>query len=797
MSELTIFTCRRRRQKKYTREEITWADLVQRLSQTTYTEESAEEYRQMSKADQDRIKDVGGFVPGELSGGRRTSQTITSRNCVCIDLDFAPADAWDQFTLLFEWSAVMYSTHKHSKSRPRFRVIIPLSRPVGPEEYEAIARMIADIYLNLEWADDTSFQPSRMMYWPSTSCDAEYEFHELKGPILTPEEILDLYSGNPLDIANWPYSARAAARRAARPGARQQDPTTKDGPVGLFCRTYSIQEAIEKFIPETYNPTTDPQRWSYARGTTTGGLVIYDGGTLAYSNHSTDPAATGNCVNAFDLVRIHKYGSLDDDSDARGGKAPSYLAMSDFVYEDPGTQDTAYHEMFTAEDEPEEADAEPEDHSWFDGLERTKTGQVKATIENYTAILKNDPRLAGLGGLNEFTGMPEFTGDVPWRKYDPKKPHWTDADVSGLALFMEVNYGLDSEPKCKHARNRVFEDNSFHPVRDYLDGLTWDGTERLDTLLVDYLNAPDTPFTRAVTRKTMAAAVARIYEPGCKFDYVLTLKGPQGCGKSQLIRTLASEEWLNDSLVTFAGKEAYETLPGSWLVEIAELAASKRAEVEQVKQFISKQQDKYRAAYAQYTSVYKRQCVFIGTTNSETFLRDATGNRRWWIVPVDFGGRKSIFKDLPEERDQILAEAKYRYENHEELYLSGELAIEAADVQEGYSFHDAMEDRIAEFLEIDLPENWSQLSIEARRMWLDTRDLPGKEPRSRVSLVEIWCEVYGRSRDDFPRRAQFEIAEILQKLGWERARVKSGSPEIRQAGANYGRQKCFKRAVTM
>lgn len=320
-----------------------------------------------------------------------------------------------------------------------------------------------------------------------------------------------------------------------------------------------------------------------------------------------------------------------------------------------------------------------------------------------------------------------------------------------------------------------------------MKSLEWDGKPRLDTLLVDYLGAQDNAYVRAVTRKFFVAAVARILNPGTQFDEILTLEGPQGCGKSQFIRRIAGDDWVNDSLQTFTGKEAYEALQGSWFVEVAELAANRRADVNQSKHFISKQSDRFRKAYAELTGNYKRQCVFVGTTNQADFLRDMTGNRRWWIVSVDGSGPKDIWKDLAAERDQIFAEARHFFEAGEPIHLDKEITKLAEVVQEEYRYKSVREDQIAEFLEMELPEGWKNMELAARQMWLETHDKEGVEKRERVCLLEIWQEVLGGTRGYFPNADQREITDIIMKLGWTR------EPSKKRMGKAYGLQRTFTR----
>lgn len=793
---LKIAVCRRRSDLIYSNQKMAWSDLCTRISQTKRTAETVAEFKAMSKDDQSAIKDVGGFVLGDLEGGKRSKTTILSRSAICLDLDFAPPDLWEQLTMRFSWAVAIYSTHKHTPKSPKYRVLIPLTRDVSPDEYEAIGRKIADDYMDLEWCDDTTFQPSRMMFWPSTSSDGEYVFEKQDGDLLDPDEILSLYGGRWADVSLWPFSSRAE-RKGETKAKKVADALSKGGLIGWFCKAYTIQEAIETFIPDVYTPTDKDNRWTYAAGTSAGGLVIYDNCTQAYSNHATDPAGDLHCMNAFDLVRVHKFGHLDAGSKGFGANQPSYKAMVEMVQQDPKVRQIQAAEMFDAQVEAQTEDEtgidaetyRKENASWQGLLSRhPKTGKIEETIENVVIILENDTKLKELGRYNEFQDFPEKTGALPWWKWDPFSKEWSDTDTKELMLYLEKFYDIRSERIIKCGRDLVHMRRKFHPVRDYLNGLEWDGIERLDTLLIDYMGAEDTVYTRAVTRKTLTAAVKRIYEPGCKMDYVLTLAGRQGLKKTSFFRNLVPDpSWFSDSLDTFQGKEAYEALQGSWILELAELSAAKRSDVERTKQFITKQDDKYRKAYAEKQGRYRRQCIFVATTNSADFLRDMTGNRRWWIVPCAGKGIKDAAEDLPEERDQLFAEAKYRYEQGETLYLPDEIEGMANEMQEEYTYRSVKYDQIAEFLELELPEGWKDLDVTARRMWLDIRDKPGVQKRDKVCLLEIWMEVFEGTRSNFPNTDQREIADILLKIGWVKGKAN------RRFGKEYGQQRPYLR----
>ena len=227
----------------------------------------------------------------------------------------------------------------------------------------------------------------------------------------------------------------------------------------------------------------------------------------------------------------------------------------------------------------------------------------------------------------------------------------------------------------------VSSERLYHPVKEYLGSLKWDGTRRLDTLLIDYLGAEDTPYVRAVTRKTLVAAVARIYQPGIKFDSILVLNGPQGIGKSTLFARLGGQ-WYSDSLsiTDMKDKTAAEKLQGYWILELGELVGIKKMDVETVKSFISRTDDKYRQAYGVNVESHPRSCIIVGSTNSDGgFLRDITGNRRFWPVQVTGCGKYHPWELT--DVDQIWAEAIERYNSGEELFLTGSLEDEAVSQQ--------------------------------------------------------------------------------------------------------------------
>ena len=767
-----------RKTKKWKNKQMQWSELLGRLAKETRTPETVAEYKAMSRNQQAEIKDVGGFVGGYCNEGSRSD--IRFRSLLCLDADFADSELWEDYKLLYGNAAAVYSTHKHTPEKPRLRLVLPLSRNVNADEYQAIGRRVAAV-LGIDKFDDTSYQPQRMMYWPSCSQDGAYFFDYVDAPLLDPDKVLATYH-DWRDVSSWPMSSRVA-EVVKKSASKQKDPLEKGGLVGAFCRAYTISEAIETFIP-TYQPCDEPNRYTYTEGSTAAGVVVYED-KFSYSHHGTDPAS-GLLCNAWDLVRLHLFHELDIDCelDMPTQSRPSYKAMSQMATTDRKvkTQLVADRMAEAAED----FETAPLEGDWRDKLKVTEKGALAQTIENVVLILTHDPNLAGRLALNEMEHNIVALSSLPWRKI--KGPsQWVDSDDAALRYYLERVYGLSGKDRIFDAVNVVAQEGSFHPVREYLDGCTWDGVPRVETLLIDYLGAEDTPYTRAVTRKALVAAVARIYRPGCKFDYMLTIRGRQGLGKSALIAKLGGK-WFSDTFTTMQGKDAYEQVMGVWIMEVGELAGMRKAEAETIKLYISKQVDRFRPAYGRRQQEFPRQCIFIGTTNEMQFLRDTTGNRRFWVVDTPNDPTRDIWEDLtPETVRLIWAEAVQLFKAGEQLYLSKELEKQAREVQEIYEEENPKAGIITEYLERLLPEGWDDLDLYTRRQWLET-DATGTIERTNVCTMEIWAEALSGNPDKFDRYAGKEIRDILAKMpNW---RYKDNKLRTFKP---YGRQRYFER----
>lgn len=771
-----------RKTKKWKNKPMKWSELLDRLATVTRTPETVAEYRAMSRNRQAEIKDVGGFVGGYVNHGSRSD--VRHRSVLCLDADFADEDLWSDWLLLYGKAAAVYSTHKHTPEKPRLRLVVPLARDVSPDEYQAIGRRVA-FMLGMDKFDDTSYQPQRVMYWPSCSQDGEYVFEYAEGLFLDPDEVLATYH-DWADVSSWPMSSRQA-EVVKRNGAKQGDPLTKGGIVGAFCRAYyPIQEAIAEFVP-AYQPCDDPGRYTYTEGSTAAGVVLYDD-KFTYSHHGTDPASGQTC-NAWDLVRVHKFHELDDDCDPDKPitSRPSYKAMTQLATDDPRVRAQLVNDRMAEVDDFEELPDDPDPEEWKSKLKITEKGAIAQTIENAVTILRHDPAVSGALALNEMNHNIVVRRSLPWRKVTGVS-QWVDADDASLRFYLERTYGVVSKDKIFDAVNVVAGENKFHPVREYLDACTWDGVPRVETLLIDYLGAEDNAYTRAVTRKALAAAVARIYRPGCKFDYMLTIRGRQGLGKSAIIAKLGGE-WFSDTFSTMQGKEAYEQVMGVWIMEVGELAGMRKAEAETIKLYISKQTDRFRPAYGRRLQEFPRQCIFIGTTNETQFLRDTTGNRRFWVVDTPNTPARDMWKELtPETVRLIWAEAAELYRKGEELYLSRELEKVAREVQESYEEENPKAGIVADYLDRLLPEGWDGQDYYTRRQWLET-DARGVTRRTTVCTLEIWTEALGGNPDKLDRYAAKEIRDIM-----------AGLPEWRHQGNKritagpYGRQRYYERS---
>jgi predicted P-loop ATPase len=768
---ITIYIGASRHDRSWKNNRTTWSAFANRLRTPVVSSETLEEYERLPKARQGELKDVGGFVGGEFEGNRRAANNLKTRDLICLDLDNIPAGELEKILKkLFSAGCafVAYSTRSHRPDRPRLRVIIPTDRPVTPDEYEPLARITAQKTGVLQYCDPTTFQANRLMYFPSCSSNSEFVFEINDAPFLCAAGVLESVE-NWKDVEAWPTLPDERIR-FLKMAKQQASPVTKAGIVGTFCRAYDISEAIEEFLPDLYTEA-GPNRYTYAKGTTTGGAVLYGDGLFLFSHHATDPCC-GRLTNAFDLVRIHLFGDLDGkmEPDTPEHKTPSFASMVKRILDDPKVcalqaEEKRDHvrEVFQAEPEPTENTA------WTKLLSYKKDGTAKASVENIVTILTHDPALKGKIAIDEFTARLTVTGSLPWNN-ESKIRGWTDTDDSNLYLYLESGYQIAGQANMLKAVNIISFRNRYNSVEQYLNSLIWDETPRVDTLLADYLGADRNEYTAQVMWVSLVSAIGRAVIGGTKFDYVPILVGAQGIGKSTFLARLG-KQWFSDSLQTFEGKDASELLQGVWINELPELSAFGRSETNKIKQFISKTEDFFRVAYGRRAEKYPRRCVFFGSTNDDEFLKDVTGNRRYWPVRLGkYEPVKSVFNDLTvSEVDQVWAEAMAMYKvGALTPHLIGQAADAARKEQRRHEVTDEWSGLIEKYLETPVPEDWADLDLSKRRMFLSgNTDVEPTGRIDRVCAAEIWCECFGKDAASLSNRDSIRICNALRRLpGW-------------------------------
>ena len=775
MRDLAIAYGNSRQAKNWVNKTIRYEDLKERLKVTIRTAESAEEYAKMSKAQRDVAKDHGGFVGGALKGGRRKVDAVELRSMIALDgdrIDKAFLDAYEQNA---PYTSCLYTTHSSTEMNPRVRLVFPLLRDVTSEEFVAVSRYLAQM-LGIDFFDECSYQPNQLMYWPSSPQNGVFVFKEVEKEWLDPDAILSAHS-EWTDPMRLPTSSRESKANQVTQ-QKVQDPLEKEGTVGIFNRVFfPVTRALETFLAGVYEPTESESRWHLIASSSIAGVEIKDE-KFVYSHHAKDLAYLKLC-NAFDIVRVHKFGDLDDKA--------SFRAMCDFAMQQDEVKIVAANERLS---EAEKDFAESVDDEWKKRLQRNKNGVLENSLHNIRLIMENDPYMKNIV-FNQLADGMEIRGAVPWKH--PAR-FWRDADDAQLICYIDASYGSFSQRNYDIAVTKAADDRSYHPIKEYFDGLpVWDEMPRVDTVLIDYLGAQDNAYVRAVTRKALCAAYMRIYHPGIKFDYITVLNGNQGIGKSTLIAKLGME-WFADSLTLsdMNDKTAAEKLQGYWIHEIGEMAGMRKAELEKVKAFVSRQDDKYRASFGRRVTPHPRQCIFFGTTNSENgYLRDITGNRRFWNVKVTGDGRMKPW-DLGQEMvDQIWAEVIVLSNAGEELFLDHTLEDYARKEQSEAMEQDDREGLVARYLDMLLPETWDTMDVHQRRDYVQDPDgllnAKGTMHRETVSNIEIWCECFGKAKEDIKPADSYAISAIMARLpDWSR-------PETRRRIPIYGLQRLYKK----
>lgn len=855
-----------------TNKNVTWEQLCERLGPSRLQidqQHTIEQFLALPLDEQNRLKDLGSFVGGPFRDGIRKNANLEARYVLTLDIDTTTpgqiADLKDGMVGLTDYEFVAYSTRRHTPEKPKYRIVLPLTRPVSRDEFAALSRIVGSTYADtvsasMDAIDNVSFTYAQIMYLPAICRGSEFDYFRNFGQLVDPDKVLEAW-GPWQDWTQLPHSDK---RKAVRPSSakKAEDPTTKKGIVGNFCRAYTVPQAIEKFLPKIYTigeAAGGKQRYTYAPGTSTNGAIVEDDGLFLFSHHGSDPCGE-RLVNAFDLVRINLYGDQDrevNENEETPTRMPSYKAFVEFLKDDAPTRKQAaearYDVVAMFEDVDDEDDdglgddvdstdiiddglgdeieddglsdelgpvkktkkkkaaVEEDDTDWIaNELDLETNGEIKVTLTNLAIILHRDPRFKGMPASNKMSrsvvarkSLRSRMGIVPTIKLVDKMdgdPWSKDYDTSIRAILEapagkgKSGYGLRvTDRDLDAAVNLAAAHNKFHPVVDYLEKQVWDGKERVETLFIDYFGTPDTPYHRETAMLFCVAAVARAIEPGHKFDFAPIVEGLQGKRKTTFISTLALGRWYIGLSGDMADRKLMvEQMLKSWIVELPELAGLYKSEVQDTKAFISATEDTVRLSYERRADVYKRGQVFFGSTNDAEYLKDPTGNRRFWPIKcyVD-----TIDTDkLAVEIHQIWAEATDRYKKWRKrqpkgdlpLYLSDEANTEAKEAQDDARIEtnsDALSSMIEQWL--DEPVNPSgRPSID------DTFDeMDGVEQRyQRVMVcgVQIWKEYFSRDIAHYDNKAQQMVSTAMRRLeGWSQGQ--------RETIDGYGRQRTFVR----
>lgn len=737
-----------RTEKIWHNTEKSYDALLAELQTPKRTRETVQEYSHLTPAKRGKLKDVGGFVGGHLKDGQRKKDTVLLRSLLTLDIDEGCIDivARIQEKLLgLDWA--IYSTHSSTPEVPRIRLLMPLKEDVTAEEYVAIARAIAH-QIGIDYFDDTTYEPCRLMYLPSCPVDAEYLFQHHEGKWLDGKQLLKDTYDDWHDQLQWYHSSREEMRqkRPQGSGLKRKDPRECRGITGIFARAHGdIHHVIETYLSRVYTRSqAQTDRYTYTGGSTCNGVVIYDGQFL-YSHHSTDPAE-GRLLTGFEAVQLHLFGYLDEGKRTQQAtNLPSYKAMLKLVRDDDDYRRIRIEEM--QKKNTMMTPQERKEATWMHQLELTSDDKIRSTEQNAKLIMMNDKPLQSLR-YDEFNHC-FFTLDrYPWRTPRRKfEDQWRNFDESSLRIYLNEKYGFSGLQYVVDAFFDLanYEARRVHPVRDKIKAEQWDGVQRLDTVLVDYLGAEDSPLSRAMTRKTFIAAVKRAFEPGCKHDYCLVLISPEGMHKSSFWSDVAGD-FFNDSFTTFEGKDSMELLAGSWIVELGELSACKKADLETVKSFLSRSIDKYRPSYGRVVEEHPRQCIFVGTTNRKSFLAGETGNRRFWPVEL-VRSPKYAYEALPSIVGQLWAEAYSYYLAGEPTYFDAEFEKLAVEKQTLHTEEDINKIAVETWLMKKVPADWATRTLDERHFWWTTEykqhaDDADLVQRKRVCAQEVAMELF-------------------------------------------------------
>jgi putative DNA primase/helicase len=783
------------------------------------TKNTYSEYLSTDKHTQTQIKDVGGYVGGETQGNRRTSGTKITRQLLTLDIDTKLPNILPYLERNINFYCIVHSTHRHSSIENRFRIIAPLSREVNEDEYEAVGRRIAFSIENNEnetlqgLFDETTFQANRMMFFPSVSCDGEYicELFNLdmtvdEQNIIDVDRVLDEYLDRN-NIYEWFKPERIDNDRVGE--FLSKTPLKARGMVGAFNRTFTITETIEKFLPDVYKKETNG-RYTFVGGDSFGGGIVLKDDTLFYSHHGTDPANM-YYRSAFDLVRIHKFGSFDVGFTPEKiiekeivDKTESFKKMVEFCRSIPEVvqhsesnvalrqrlenQDLYIEKNFGDEIKPEETQDTEDDKSWIVALDG-----VKSVFAKLDTIFSNDKNLKDLFYFDTFRANICFQRKPFWQKEFTDGQALQDKDMAHIRGYLDRVYNIKGEKVIDDATVVEADKVQKNKMMSFFETLVWDKKERIETFFNEFFNVELNPFTRVAFKHWLVGAVSRIYRAGSPFDLLLVIKGKQGVGKSLFFKKLATpnfsdpgEHLYSDTKIDFdKAKDSYEQLEGVWIYEWKELAGMNMSEQESIKAFVDKTEDKFRRSYGRRNVEIKRRVAFGGSTNDKTPLRDRTGNRRFLVYDSPLAQNECYIKDerrfSEEYRNQLLAEAIHLYKSGFNIFAWSNTEIEWWDRSNESNLADNdLLGAIQSYVSMKRPRNWYSMSIDEMIEYVNNYDFERDRPKTsiwsestgmlerigRVCVPELWKVALKQRELTINRYHRELLLQAVENLGW-------------------------------
>lgn len=801
------------------------------------TKEKYNEYVNADKSTKLALKDVGGYVGGETQGNKRTNNVRITRQLLTLDIDTKLPNILPYLQRNIYFYCIVHSTHSHSPDENRFRIIAPLSREVNEDEYQALGRRIAYSIENAKHEsmqglfDETTFQANRLMFFPSVPVDGEY-ICELFNLDMTTEEqavidvdkVLDSYLDKN-DIYEWFKPQKQNEVQIGKSALENKSPLKAKGMVGAFNRTYTISQAIEKFLPHIYKKERSG-RYTFIGGESFGGGITLANDTLFYSHHGTDPANL-YYRSAFDLVRIHKFGTYDTGFTPEKEiekdvveKSDSFLKMIEFCRSIPEvvehsetnislTQRLEQQEQYvnehwsepqtSVEPKPAEptvnAESQPstetkeivaKDKSWLVQLDGIKSNLGKLDI-----IFSHDDQIGNLFYFDTFRANICFQRKPFWHKDFVEGMALQDKDMSHIRVHLDKVYNIKGEKMIDDGVVVEADKIQRNKVLDFFETLKWDGTPRLETFFEEFFKVSPNPFSKAAFKHWLVGAVSRIYRAGAPMDLLLIIKGKQGIGKSLFFKKLATLDFkkpadhlYSDTKIDFdKAKDSYEQLEGIWIYEWKELAGMNMSEQESIKAFVDKTEDKFRRSYGRRNVEIKRRVAFGGSTNDTTPLRDRTGNRRFLVMESQLNQNECYIKDdkkfTQEFRDQLLAEAIHLYKTGFDIFAwtEEEMAWWEKSNESNLAEND-LYGTISSYLTMKRPRTWYSMSIEEMQKYVTEYDFETHKttsavwgelhlvPPEKVCVLEVWRVALGQKDITINRYHRELILAATEKLGW-------------------------------